>query len=53
MIKTVIEKAMRIGRTMPLLGVIYRRMYKGHPEPASTTTRGMPIGGEISGGARA
>jgi subtilisin-like proprotein convertase family protein len=47
MIKTVFEKAMRIGRAPFLLGVIYRRMYKGHPGPAPTATRGMPIRGDL------
>lgn len=43
MIKTVFEKAMRIGKATPLLGVIYRRMCKGPPGPAPTAIRGMPI----------
>ncbi len=47
MIKTVFEKAMRIGRATLLPGVIYRRMCKGHPGPAPTATRDIPIGGDL------
>jgi subtilisin-like proprotein convertase family protein len=44
MIKTVIEKGMRIGRaTLFLPGVISRRMHRGHPGPVPTASRGMPI----------
>ena len=47
MIKTVFEIPMRIGRATPLLGVIYRRMCKGPPDPRPTATRGMPIRGDL------
>src|SRR5688572_13080128 len=48
MFKTVFEKAMRIGRaTLFLLGVIYRWMCKGQPEPAPIATHGMPTRGDL------
>jgi subtilisin-like proprotein convertase family protein len=51
MIKTVFEKGIRIGRAALLLGMIRRRVRKGHPGPAPTATRGsprgMPIGGDL------
>jgi hypothetical protein len=54
MIKTAFEKVMGIGRVaLFLLGVICGRMWKGHPGLAPTATRGMPIGGETFGEARA
>jgi len=47
MIKTVIEKAMRVGSGTPLPGAIYRQMRDGRPAPAPTATRGMPIRGDL------
>jgi len=47
MIKTVFQKAMRIGRATPLLGVICRRIGKGRHGLAPTATRGMPIRGDF------
>jgi subtilisin-like proprotein convertase family protein len=52
MIETVIEKGMRTGRTAPLMEVIRRRMYEGHPAPAPTAPRAMPIGGDRRRSAR-
>ena len=48
MFKTVIEKAMRIGRAALFLpGVIRHRVSRGHPGPAPTATRDIPIGGDL------
>ncbi len=44
MIKTLFDKGTWIGRTTLLPGVIRRQMCKGHPGPAPTAARGMPIG---------